>query len=220
MIKRKRGFFRAVTLYEIAVDARDRTEEHPEQALVSLIFAFNALEAFINETVTCCKVTMGGRFAEHEKTFFSVMNELQKNKGSTQNKFELGKLILSGSGWERDKAPYQDFALLLKVRNELVHRKSEYHEDTLTKGEGFPERTLKDHPKFFKDLESRKLCDTSVVDGSWIDLIQTPAFSAWCCDTALSMTNEFLTSIQDVPNSKLKGRMQEILDFTQPEATS
>ncbi|EPI2807431.1 hypothetical protein ACS0KD_004401, partial [Vibrio vulnificus] len=143
-----------------------------------------------------------------------------KNKGSTQNKFELGKLILSGSGWERDKAPYQDFVLLLKVRNELVHRKSEYHEDTLTKGAGFPERTIKDHPKFFKDLESRKLCDTSAVDGSWIDLIQTPAFSAWCCDTALSMTSEFLTSIQDVPDSKLKGRMQEILDFTQPEATS
>ncbi|WP_417698642.1 hypothetical protein [Psychromonas sp.] len=69
MIKRKRGFVAAVTLYEIAVDARDRTEEHPEQALVSLIFSFNALEAFINETVTCCKVTLGGRFAEHEKTF-------------------------------------------------------------------------------------------------------------------------------------------------------
>lgn len=220
MIKRKRGFVAAVTLYEIAVDARDRTEEHPEQALVSLIFSFNALEAFINETVTCCKVTLGGRFAEHEKTFFSVMDDLQKNKASTQNKFELGKLILSGSGWAHNEKPYQDFKLLLKVRNELVHRKSEFHEDTLIKGQGFPDKTLDDHPKFFKELESRKLCDTSAVDGSWIDLIQTPAFATWCCDTALSMASEFLNSIQDVPESKLKGRMKELLDFNQSQAAS
>ncbi|WP_133151117.1 hypothetical protein [Vibrio cyclitrophicus] len=215
MIKRKRGFFRAVTLYGIAVDASKRTAESPEQALVSLMFSFNSLEAFINETVTCCQLTMGGRFSEHEKTFFSVMNDLQKSKGSTQNKFQLGKLILSGKGWETSKAPYQDFVLLQKIRNELVHRKSEYHEDTLIVGEGFPEKTLKDHPSFFRQLESRKLCDSLVIDESWIDLIQTPAFAEWCCETAYAMTKEFLDSITDVPQSKLKSRMIEILDFNQ-----
>ena len=39
MIKRKKGYFRAITLYDIAVDARDRTKDHPEQALVSLMFS-------------------------------------------------------------------------------------------------------------------------------------------------------------------------------------
>ncbi|HAS3609166.1 TPA: hypothetical protein I6202_003374 [Vibrio cholerae] len=218
MIKRKKGYFRAITLYDIAVDARNRTKEHPEQALVSLMFSFNALEAFINETVTCCKMTVGGRFAEHEKTFYSVMNDLQKNKASTQNKFEIGRLLLSGSSWNHNQKPYQDFKLLMKVRNELVHRKSEIHEDELITGTGYPEKTLKDHPRFFTDLQSKNLFNSQDLECSWIDLIQNELFATWCCDTVLQMIQEFLHSIQDVPGSKLKPKMLETFDFTADKA--
>ncbi|MBR9910408.1 MAG: hypothetical protein GYB33_08675 [Gammaproteobacteria bacterium] len=213
MIKRLTGYFSAITLYRIATEARDRSSESQEQALVSLMFSFNALEAFINETVTCCKMTTVGRLAEHEKTYYSIMNDLQKNKASTQIKFDLGKLLLSGVSWNHNEKPYQDFKLLLKVRNELVHRKSEMHEEELVKGVGFIEKTINDHPKFFKELQSKKLIYNSSLDCSWIDLVQNISFASWCCDTALSMNQAFLNSIKDVPDSNLKNKMVEALGF-------
>ena len=214
MINRKRGYFRAITLYDIAVDAKVRTKESPEQALVSLMFSFNALEAFINETVTCFELTVGGRFSEHEKTFYSVMNDMQKKQASTQNKFDIAKLLLSGSAWNVNENPYQDFRLLMRVRNELVHRKSEVYEDTLIKDSGYPDKTIKDHPKFIKDLKSRKLLNSSDLEGSWIDQIQNEKFANWCCDTTLQMTQTFLHSIKDEQDSKLKSEMLNILDFS------
>ncbi|HHB1596001.1 TPA: hypothetical protein ACN976_004185 [Vibrio campbellii] len=213
MIKRKMGYFRAVNFFQIAIDACDRTHAQPEQALVCLIFASNALEAFINETVACYEVTAGGQFTEREKSFFTVMSEQQKNKGSILSKFELGKLILSGAGWDRDKAPYQDLKLMLKVRNELVHRKAEVHKDILVSGVGFPEKTLNSHPKFFDELSSKGLCDVSAIDGSWIDMIQNHTFASWCCETAKKITTEFLNSVDDAPNSNFKSKLQEKLDF-------
>lgn len=214
MIKKVTGYFSSRVLYNIAIEAKARASESPEQALVSLMFSFNALEAFINETVTCCKMTRGGRFAEHERTYYSVMNDLQKNKASTQNKFEIGKLLLSGSSWKHNEHPYQDFKLLLKVRNELVHRKSELFEEEWEIGQKNSGKTLNDHPRFFKELESKKLFDSTSLDCSWLDLIQNEKFASWCCDTALSMNQKFLNSIKDVPDSKLKTKIMDSLDLS------
>jgi hypothetical protein len=95
------------------------------EALVSIVFAAAALEAFLSETAYLAE------FAEQKaptpgvvSAFAQVMEDAEESKASIESKFHLAHLTLTGNAYDRGIAPYQDFSLLIAARNALVHFKS------------------------------------------------------------------------------------------------
>src|SRR5882762_8714497 len=124
-------FLNAYKLHALAVKhylAMDRPpgDRFPgsEDALVSIVVAAISLEAFINE--------FGGTAAIHAtlegtpgwvNALAAVLDEAENNRASITSKFQLAMLTISGKPFDRSAAPFQDFDLLMRLRNEIVHLK-------------------------------------------------------------------------------------------------
>jgi hypothetical protein len=93
-----------------------------KEALVSLVFAAAALEAFLNESVYLAENTRDA--PPIVSTFAQVMADAEESKTQIQAKFQLGNLVLTGKAYDKGAPPYQDFADLFAVRNALMHGKS------------------------------------------------------------------------------------------------
>jgi hypothetical protein len=65
-----------------------------------------------------------------------VMNELEAVRAPLTAKVLLGKLTLSGQPFDKGQNPYQSFALLTKLRSEIVHQKA--YEELKWDGDGNP----------------------------------------------------------------------------------
>jgi hypothetical protein len=129
------------TLFSIAVDSAkrivgDRRVGGHAGALVSVVFAAAALEAFLNESVFLAEMSLRRKVREARRqqrvlaepptvsTFAQVMKEAEVSRAQIQSKFQLARIVLSGQAHDKGSAPYQDFTDLMAVRNLLMHGKS------------------------------------------------------------------------------------------------
>jgi hypothetical protein len=104
---------------KVSSTAHNETER---AALASILFAMISTEAFINEL----GLLVSGE-KDHlavpgwERTLSDLLDEAEKSRISITSKYQLAKFILSGQPFDRGSKPFQDFALLVDVRNLLVH---------------------------------------------------------------------------------------------------
>ena len=132
----KNVYFAHKLLFEIAKKASQNTDENPEQAIVSLIFSFNCLEAFINETIGSSELFCGGRRTPQEKELFEKMIVLQQEKSSTLDKYKKSKRLFTRNHWNKSESPYKEFEILRNLRNSIIHKPPEVILGELTIGEG------------------------------------------------------------------------------------
>lgn len=207
----RHSHIRCHLLFSIALNAQKKVKTEPEQALVSLIFSYSALEAFINETLCVREQFSGGRLTEEEKKFYTLMLQLQEKKDSTEQKYHLSKILFTGHPWEKGNNAFQRFDFLKKLRNELIHKKSETTETTRDVGLRETAINLPKHTRsLIKGLKQRGLIDETNEMGSWLDSIQNEKFAKWCCDTAIIMTDEF---IEMLPEGRYKVIFKGMLEF-------
>jgi len=131
-------------------------------ALVSLVFSVIAVEAFLNEATG-----MAVRFSKYAgesqvvPVFAERMADAEKAHESLESKLALAYKIL-GKKLDKSAPPYRDFALMVRLRNRLVHFKG---------NEGFdPKATAQE---FHKDLiqrfgRNKKPLAGNMEPGSWI----------------------------------------------------
>ena len=89
---------------------------------ISSIIAVAAIESFLNEIFIC----LLGKYNIEKTTFFSKLTNEQIEKIEKLNlslKLILIPELLIGKTLEKDKKPYQNSALLIKIRNSFVHYK-------------------------------------------------------------------------------------------------
>src|SRR5262249_40214474 len=91
-----------------------------QPALTSIVFAVVSLEAWINEAVELARHKSESDPPE-VSAFAEFMDDAERAHASLESKFILASWILSRKGVDRGVQPYQDFAQLLKLRNDLVH---------------------------------------------------------------------------------------------------
>ncbi|MFL9766901.1 hypothetical protein [Vibrio cyclitrophicus] len=210
-IKGKTSHVRCHLLFSIALDAQSRVANEPEQALVSLIFSYSALEAFINESLSVTEQFSGGRRSDDEKKFYALMLQLQEKKDSTEQKYHMSKILFTGSPWQKGDEPFQRFDFLKRLRNELIHKKSETTETVKNLSTQETSVTLsKNTRNLIKGLKERQLIDETTENGSWLDAIQNEKFAKWCCDTAIIMSDAFIDML---PSSKFQEIFKEMLEF-------
>jgi hypothetical protein len=213
IIKSTHVFFRSGFLYKIALEASNKVENEPEQALVSLIFSYNSLEAFINETAMSCEIFSGGRRTNKERDFYDLINQMQDDQVSTAEKYHTAKEYFTDKRWDRGGKVFQNFTLLTLLRNELIHRKSEVvKQEKVIGGEKSEIDLCSIRKKLYSRLKDKKLVTNidPTADESWIDSVQNPQFAKWCCETALDMTTEFFSYL---PEGHFKNKMMEQMSF-------
>ncbi len=138
------------------------------------ILSVTALEAFINE------VCFGGpkiRMINGAPVPRDQIEDLELKK-----KYYLLPLLLWGKTYERGARPYQDFEMLIRIRNDLIHYKMRhYHRDN--------------EPKYFKILSERDALLSSPhpdADFAWVFKIFNSKGALWAYNTACRMAKELL----------------------------
>lgn len=170
-----------------------------DAALNAIVFAFIALESFMNELSDFAgEGTMGPSLA----IFSSLMEDLEQAKASIEVRFQFAKWILSKESYDKGKVPYQDFALLVKLRNAIIHLRAD---KTLTG----PGNDVPQPPKFLETLRQKGLVQEypSNVAASFLTKISTPQMARWACDTVVAMVK----SIVDVlPHTSIRLTFQKV----------
>jgi hypothetical protein len=162
----------------------DHPERQPSDALVAIILAAATAECFINELAELVRLDFEGnsrQFLSAGKLEFLKRFDLEeKGRGRILEKYCIAALTLSGKQLIKDKNPYQDFKLLVDVRNYIIHLRPRQR---LVPDVGFPlpeailgleKRGLTFKPKWWRDY-------------SWVDAISTVEMAEWSCQTARNM---------------------------------
>lgn len=203
-------FHNAGLLFDVAKEACNRTRSTPSprepgatDALVAIVFSAAALEAFINETTEVAKRDPQPAAI---RVFADLADELERSRESVRLKFLLARSALVGSAYDKGAQPYQDFELLIALRNALVHLKP-VEEYEFSPGNGCWSVKM---PSVIRGLESKQLLADIVEPDArspWTIWISTQAVARWACNAAANMVQSFL---QVLPETKFKERLQFI----------
>jgi hypothetical protein len=186
-------------LFYLACEARDRCRRAEAEgrfagdAIVAIIIATAALEAFVND-LTTLSVSYVDRTPEivqpdPVQAFAGVLREAVEARVDIGSKYQLASSALSGRPFARHHQPYQDFAQLVRLRNWLIHLSPSA-------------------PRFVADFEQKQMTwprDTYThhtgaavpVGMSDVDLISTTAVAQWACDASHHMIWAVLSMFPD-----------------------
>ena len=94
------------------------------RSLAAILFSTISAEAFINELHY-----LSYSWADEvdspgwTKALCEMLGESERSRASIESKYHLAKFILSGEPFDKGANPFQTFALLVDVRNLIVHAK-------------------------------------------------------------------------------------------------
>lgn len=169
-------------LLQIARDAARRAVDEPDQALVAILFAAAAVEGFFNELLEIADQAVEAGAEPPVVTMSVLLHEAEDQKAQVSLKFQLIHVALRQKPLRRGGRLYQDFDLLFKLRNSLVHMRP----DRASWDFATYERTAK--PFVYTDrLVARGLVQRERVGAAfdWVELVSTPDVAQWAYETAL-----------------------------------
>jgi hypothetical protein len=183
--------------YERAKVAAKHERSHESlDPLISIVFAAAAGEAFISEIGELAQsagVLGVGSEPREVQSVARVLSEVEDARGTTNLKFLLAKLALAGEPFDKGTNPYQDFAILIEVRNSLMHLKFDRIELVKTN-----ELSIR-HPPVITKLRSKNvLADVEGGENtvtSWLLKISTPAVARWSCNATAAIVKDIVESI-------------------------
>jgi hypothetical protein len=182
----------APQLFDVARKAADRhlKTNAAEDGLTAILFAAISLEALINELYELVSQEIAEDEIPHPKlsAFVQIVREIENSHGSTRLKYLLGSYVLRGRSYEKGSQPYQDYELLTKLRDALVHLKPtvlvEENGDTEIGIEGV-----------FKQLQKRGLVESlpANVVSTLPALVSTKSVVKWAVEVAATMAQSFIS---------------------------
>jgi hypothetical protein len=196
MIRQVTSYHRADHLFGIAKRAASNSFKDADSSIISIMFSVTALEAFINESIALAELVPTPERQKVVEGYRAVMVELEERKEALLVKFHMGLLVFSGSTWDEGTQPFQDFKLLVTIRNHIVHMKAERWEAELTSRGAVP-RSLDQYPRFIQTLRQRKIIGIPRSSPSWLQLINHKRVASWACETAAKITGGFVDAVPD-----------------------
>lgn len=185
-------FLSAGGLFGVAVAAYTDARDTPDAgvryrlSLSAVVFSAIALEAFINELAEYAAMS-SDKASPEVGNFAALARQVEEAHGSIALKFLLASALLGGQSYDRGAQPYQDFDLLVAVRNAIVHHKPEdriqgQQEEDDGHTPGVVPRALT------RRLHSRGLIGAELLDqAAFLHHVATPTVAAWACDAAANM---------------------------------
>jgi hypothetical protein len=186
---------------------RDNAQVWPADAIVSIVLAAAATEAFINELTELVALQRDAAYRRTNpislalRAFADALQEIEESRGSLALKYLMASQTLSGSTFDKGSNPYQDFATLVNLRNDLMHLKP--RDTFLEPDNGLP--LVIQPPRYIRGLQQRGLAHTPPegVGMSWLNMLQTPQMAVWACDTAHNIILAVLSFIPDASGPAL-----------------
>ena len=185
----------AKTAYERINSGASDTEPHNNDAIVAVVFSAAALEAFINELADlAAQPPIGSSNPASVQMFASLVNEIEESRGTTRLKYMVARSVFTGEPYDKSAPPYQDFALLFRLRDALIHLKSENKFEYDAEGN----IVSSNYPKVVGGLPRHILAKfDDKVTFSWLSWIGTKAVARWACNVACQMASSLLGSIPE-----------------------
>lgn len=201
----------SVQVWLTACEARDRAQETvktnpnswPSDAIVAIVLSAASTEAFINELaeiVTMTKAHLEETISSELRSFADVIHEIEQSRGSSQLKYLMAAQILRGSSFDKGTNPYQDFATLVTLRNDIMHLRP--RDRTVMASDG--SLTIAG-PRYIDALQRRGLARTPRPKGSmsWFDTLLTAEMACWAPKTA----HDIILAVLDlIPDDPIPGR--------------
>jgi hypothetical protein len=140
--------------------------------------------------------------------YATAMKELEDRRESLAVKYHIGLIVWSGSTWSEGLQPYQDFRLLVKLRNSLLHMRPGSWGAQVCPELPAPERAIEEYPTFIRSLKHRKLIELPRKSQSWLEVVNTPAVGKWACSTSSNVTRLF---VERAPDGYYKEKLEELI---------
>jgi hypothetical protein len=140
-----------------------------------------AVEAFVNESLL-------GQFAKiqcKESGLWNISDDTI-DRFDIRTKLIIVPMLLFGNTFSRDAQPFQDFATLVRIRNDGIHFKMQLHA-----------------PKYVRDLSQRDIAITydgikeNVADYDWPSKLSTTSGILWAHNTSCRVVQELVGFMSD-----------------------
>ena len=156
-----------------------------DDALLSIVMAAASTEAFVNEFSEYAPLVCGELLSEAILAPLAacadVLREMEESRAPVTSKYLIASLALVGRSFDKGAAPFQDFKLLIDLRNAVMHVRPSFGEDTHTA------------QRITDTLAQRGL---AIAGGpgalDWFDRLMTPAVAAWAHDSAVAIIRGLL----------------------------
>lgn len=179
----KATFLESNALSGVAWEAAKRSGDDSSQALVSILFGCACVESVLNHVLYELRTVP----AEHLPQGYEQVSMLAREAGLQDDRLPWDRkvrvLALGATGQALDlgRAPFQEFSLLVGLRNWIVHLQPE---EVVVKydNDERPTRLVTDEPhRLIQELIRRKVIDR--VDGpagpSLVGAVRSPAVARW-----------------------------------------
>ena len=197
MVTKVTSYFHAKSLFGIAKKAAKSKAKKSDNSIVAIMFSASAMEAFINESAGLARMIPTSDRQKIVEGYAAVMAELEDRKESLLVKYHMALLVFSGATWNEGDQVFQDFKLLVTIRNAIVHMKTDKWETPVSMLKPDPERAIEQHPKFIKTLVQKKIIDPPIKSQSWLELLKDQRVAQWACLVSSRITTDFVKSVPD-----------------------
>jgi hypothetical protein len=186
----------APRLFKVARDAAFVEPPSIQQGLTAVVFAAASLEALINEVLELAEIEIqDGGGDKLLQAFVDVLSEAEESRSSIALKFALSSIVLRGRSYPKGEQPYQDFSLLINLRNAIMHLRP----TTLFRVEEHGVQL--DVKGILTQLQRRSLITLPVPGSNAVtDLLNEasrPEVARWAVNAAANMAQSFLSMFPD-----------------------
>jgi hypothetical protein len=191
--ERSPTFLNAFILFTEAAEACKRCQKAAgsnrrkpggRQGIVSIVFSVAFADAFLNDIVYCVRNPDWGVPPSNPKLvrLVDALEIAEECHAKIRDKYHFAKRILTGAPYEKGKAPFQDFSLLVEVRNWITHMRPE------TGPEDGKEADLAGK------LESRHILSDEYrgKNPHFMAAIDTPAVAQWAVLSAWNIVDDII----------------------------
>lgn len=172
--------FTSRRLLRIARKAVNRSKTEKDQALVAILFSAAAVEGFVNDVMEFAPFAKSDSQAE---SLHVLLSEAEQQKAQIGLKLQIISTVCRGKTLPRGESLFQNFDLLFRLRNDLVHirpgkAKSQFFGPT--------KRTS---PKSAAQLIARGIVSREEVEHAhnWLDVVADQAVAEWAIGAAISI---------------------------------
>jgi hypothetical protein len=182
-------------LLSIAKSSLSRASNDAQESLVAIMFSCAALESFINESYEPIRYLRRDDILPGLIEYATMMQEMVSIREPLKCKYHKALSHFTGTSQHKGAQPYQDFKILVDIRNSVMHNKPDTFTRKFNAEEQPPQKQIEDHPKFIRQLKSNKAIEETDFHCNWIDLVMNDKVAQWAFSTANKMIDTLISSV-------------------------
>lgn len=207
--KKEENNLKFIPYHHLAIFDRTYKPTKNGEGVICAILCFTVLESFINDLIGVysffANTPVKIHADDHPTNNYMNNEERQILESLKSNEREdlLTKLKILGD-WDNSGKCFQNLKELKRIRNNLIHLKSE--EIIICNESG----DLSGYPKFLNNFFQQNIIHKPERAKSWIELLECREFCLWCQETTYQVLTK---SIEMLPDSNIKEHFKKESHF-------